>query len=396
MQKGKNGTGMKKSSKKTKQAERKAKVARQEELVQLSALVERQPNSLVIGIDLGDKTSSYCVRTRDRQVVTEGVVATKAEAILESFREMPRQLMVMETGTHSRWVAQLLHQMGHEVIVANARKLKLISENNQKSDRVDSRLLSELGCTNVDWLHPVYQRNEGKHCDLLVVRAREALVEQRTGLINHVRGTVKSYGCRIRKCSAESFVGVAGSAIPEALQPASSGVLETLEEIGEQIYRYDAQIEHLCQTKYPETEWLRQVKGVGPVTALTYVLTIDDPHRFGCSRDVGAYLGLVPKRRQSGQRDPQLGISKTGDELLRKLLVNCAHHMMGPMGAESDLRRWGLELVAASLRAGKAKGARKRAAAAVARKLAVLLHRLWVEEEEYEPLRKRKSDEAAA
>ena len=135
---------MKKSSKKTKQAERKAKVARQEELVQLSALVERQPNSLVIGIDLGDKTSSYCVRTRDRQVVTEGVVATKAEAILESFREMQRQLMVMETGTHSRWVAQLLQLMGHEVIVANARKLKLISENNQKSDRVDPRLLSEL------------------------------------------------------------------------------------------------------------------------------------------------------------------------------------------------------------------------------------------------------------
>lgn len=379
---------MKKSSKKLeKRAQRRARAAKELHAVQLTALAEREANTLVIGIDLGDRSSTYCARTRDRQVVTEGMVATEPEAILESFRGLQRQMMVMETGTHSRWVAELLERMGHEVIVANARKLKLISENNQKSDQVDPRLLSELGCTNVDWLHPVYRRSEARQCDLGVVRSREALVEMRTGLINQVRGTVKSHGCRLRKCSSETFVSVAGAGIPKLLQPASGGVLAVLAEVGEQVYSYDCQIEHLCETKYPETRWLLQVKGIGPLTALTYVLVIEDPQRFECSREVGAYLGLVRKHRQSGKQDPQLGISKTGDELLRKLLVNCAHHILGPRGVDSDLRRWGLELVAASQRAGKGKGARKRAATAVARKLAVLLHRLWIDEQTYEPLR---------
>jgi transposase len=377
-----------------KKMEKKAQV-QQHEALQRSAWVERDPNSLVIGIDLGDHSSSYCVRAReDRRVVMEGVVTTSAPAIWERFEGLRRQLMVLETGTHSRWVAQLLELMGQEVIVANARKLKLISENNQKNDRVDARLLSELGCTNVEWLHGVYVRSDAWHRDLLVVRARQALVEVRTGLINQIRGTAKSYGSRLRKCGAEKFAEVAEEA-PDALQPAIGGVVTTLREVNEQIKEYDRQIEEMCASKYPQTRWLRQVKGVGPVTALTYVLTIEDVTRFEKSRDVGAYLGLVPKRRQSGARDPQLGISKTGDEMLRKLLVNCAHYILGPKREDSDLRRWGLELVEASLRAGKKKGARKRAAAAVARKLAVLLHRLWAEEAEYQPLRQQPAAPAA-
>jgi transposase len=360
----------------------------------LSALGQRDANSLVIGIDLGDRTSSYCVRTREQEMVVEAIVATTAQAMLEMFQPLQRQRVVMETGTHSRWVAELLGMLGHEVIVGNARKLKLITENEQKSDRVDARLLSKLGCLSVDWLHPVYQRSGEAHRDLLVVRAREALVETRTALINHVRGIVKSFGSRLRSCGSDQFVEVAKAELPVVLQGVLSGVLATLAEIQEQIYSYECRIKHLCQSKYEQTSWLLQVKGVGPVTALTYVLTIEDAQRFERSRDVGAYLGLVPKKRQSGKRDPQLGISKTGDEMLRKLLVNCAHHILGPVGAESDLRRWGLGLVEAGQRAGQ-KGARKRAAAAVARKLAVLLHRLWVEKQKYEPLRNVATPKAA-
>lgn len=360
----------------------------------LSALGQRDANSLVIGIDLGDRTSSYCVRTREQEMVVEATVATTAQAMLEMFQPLRRQRVVMETGTHSRWVAELLGMLGHEVIVGNARKLKLITENEQKSDRVDARLLSKLGCLSVDWLHPVYQRSGEAHRDLLVVRAREALVETRTALINHIRGTVKSFGNRLRSCGSDQFVEVAQAELPVVLQGVLSGVLATLAEIQEQIYSYECRIKHLCQSKYEQTSWLLQVKGVGPVTALTYVLTIEDAQRFERSRDVGAYLGLVPKKRQSGKRDPQLGISKTGDEMLRKLLVNCAHHILGPVGAESDLRRWGLGLVEAGQRAGQ-KGARKRAAAAVARKLAVLLHRLWVEKQKYEPLRNVATPKAA-
>jgi len=264
----KDGTGMKKNSKnETTKSKRETK-----KVAELAAprLTEREAHTLVIGIDLGDRTSSYCVRTLGQQIVKEATVATTATAILEAFQGLRRQRVVIETGTHSRWVAQLLELMGHEVIVANARKLKLISENNQKSDKVDARLLSQLGCMNVEWLHPVYQRSQDAHCDLLLARAREALVETRTALINHVRGSVKSFGSRLVKCGSERFVGVARVTLPDALRPAMSGVLATLEEINEQIYNYDCQIEHLCHTKYKEAAkcW-RQVNGVGPVTTLT-------------------------------------------------------------------------------------------------------------------------------
>jgi transposase len=302
--------------------------------------------------------------------------------------------VVIETGTHSRWIAELAGLCGHEVIVADARKLKLISENNQKSDQVDARLLSQMGCMNVEWLHPVYVRSTEAQSDLAVVRARETLVETRTTLINHVRGAVKSFGSRLEQCSSERFVKLAREQVPEKLKPALSGVLGILEELNEEIYGYDCQIKHLCESKYEEaTRQLRQVNGIGPITSLAYVLRIGEKERFERSRDVGAYLGLVAKKRQSGQRDPQLGITKAGDEMMRKLLVNCAHHILGVHGADSDLRRWGLALVRAAGRKGT-QGARKLAAAAVARKLAVLLHRLWVTGATYDPLRNSKDREA--
>jgi transposase len=273
--------------------------------------------------------------------------------------------------------------------------LKWIAENNQKSDKVDAQLLSKVGAMSVDWLHPVYQRSQQSHADLAVVRSRQALVDMRVALINHIRGTVKSFGARLRTCSAEAFWEVAKAGTPECLKGAHSGVFAILEQLNEEIHRYDCEIKHLCETKYREsTQRLLAVRGVGPLTSLTFVLTIEDKDRFDKSRDVGAYLGLVPKKRQSGERDPQLGITKAGDELVRKLLVNCAHYMLGTMGEDSDLRRWGLEIVRKAQSQGKA-GARKLAAAAVARKLAVLLHRLWVTGARYEPLRNSVTKQAA-
>jgi len=382
---------MKKNSKKqTKRAEQ-AKMG----AAQLSGLQQRDANSLVIGMDLGDRTSFYCVRTLGQERIATGTIATTAAAMVEFFQGMKRQRVVMETGTHSRWVAHLLELLGHEVIVGNSRKLKLITQNDQKSDKVDAGLLSKLGCVGAEWLYPVYRRSDSVQRDLAMVRAREALVETRTGLINHVRGQVKSYGCRISACGADRFVEVARKELPEALRPALAGVLEILEELEDQLHRYDCQVKHACEQKYPQTKWLMQISGVGALTALTYVLTIEDPGRFESSRDVGSYLGLVAKRRQSGGRDPQLGITKTGDELLRKLLVNCAHHILGHVGADSDLRRWGLNLVAKGQKAGQ-QGARKRAATAVARKLAVVMHRLWVDERKYEPLRNSRALAPAA
>jgi transposase len=373
--------------KQTAKSRREAKKVEQLRTAQ-EGLASCEANSLVIGIDLGDTNSAWCARRRsDQQVMVEAVVKTSVTGMHEAFGQLPRQRIVMETGTHSRWVAQLLELCGHEVIVANARKLKLIAENNQKSDKVDARLLSQMGCLNVEWLHPVYRRSQQTHSDLTVLRAREALVEMRTGLVNCIRGTVKSFGCRLKTCTPENFVEVVKDQIPESLKPALSGLLSTVDHVNEQIYGYDCQIRHLCETRYREaTGRLLQVRGVGPVTSLSFVLTIEDENRFDRSREVGPYLGLIPRKRQSGNSDPHLGITKAGDEMVRRLLVNCAHYMLGVHGGDSDLRRWGLGIVRAAQSRGKP-GARKLAAAAVARKLAVLLHRLWVTGARYEPLR---------
>jgi transposase len=376
---------MKKNSKTT---------TKQTEMATFAALSACESGTLVIGIDVGDRSSAYCVRTKDEQKVTEGVLPTEPNAVAKQFQQLKAQRVVMETGTHSPWMAHLLELIGHEVIVGNSRKLKLITENTHKSDRVDARLLSKLGCVGTEWLHPVYRRSPETQADLAIIRAREELVGARTSLINHVRGAIKTYGCRLPSCDASRFVEVAAAEIPERMRAAMAGILTSLDEINEQIYAYDRQVDHLCRTKYPETERMMQVSGVGPLTALAFRLTIEEAGRFEKSRDVGAYLGLTPARKQSGRRDPQLGITKAGDELVRKLLVNCAHQKLGPRGQDCDLRRWGLGLVEAGLKAGK-QGARKRAATAVARKLAVLLHRLWVSGQEYEPLREAKRREAA-
>ena len=184
------------------------------------------------------------------------------------------------------------------------------------------------------------------------------------------------------KCPARSFHNRAPEHIPEALRPALVPILEQIASLTERIRDYDRKLERISKERYPETELLRQVEGIGALTALTFVLTLEDPHRFEKSRSVGAYLGLVPASDRSGERDPQKRISKEGDELLRKLLVGSAHYILGPFGSDSDLRRHGEKIAS---RGGK--NSKKRAVVATARKLAVLLHSLWASGEVYEPLR---------
>jgi transposase len=218
---------------------------------------------------------------------------------------------------------------------------------------------------------------------MAIIRSREALVSSRTQLVNHVRGAVKSFGSRLPKCPAASFHNKAPEHIPEALRPALGPILETIGSLTERIREYDRRLETISKETYPETRILRQVEGVGSLTALTFVLTVEDPYRFERSRSVGAYLGLVPASDRSGDRDPQKHISKEGDEMLRRLLVSGAHYILGPFGSDSDLRRHGEKIASR----GAKKNAKKRAVVAVARKLAVLLHSLWISGEVYEPLR---------
>jgi transposase len=346
------------------------------------------------GLDLGDKYSYLClVDTDGGEVIEEGRLRTTPEALRRRFASERPLRVAIEAGTHSPWVNRLLEECGHEVLVANARKLRLIYANKQKTDEVDAENLARLARLDPKLLYPLKHRGEESQAHMAVIRSRQALIGCRTQLVNHVRGAVKSFGHRLPKCPARSFHKRAAAHIPEVLLPALGPILEQIGSLTERIRDYDRRLETVSKERYPETELLRQVEGIGPLTALTFVLTLEDPNRFERSRSVGAYLGLVPATDRSGERNPQRRISKEGDEMLRKLLVGSAHYILGPFGSDSDLRRHGEKMAS---RGGK--NSKKRAVVAVARKLAVLLHRLWVTGEVYDRLHNahRRSQEEAA
>jgi transposase len=337
---------------------------------------------LTIGLDLGDRWSFYCVLDEAGKIILEQKVPTTPEGMKQAFARIPRSLIALETGTHSPWISRLLTELGHEVLVAHAQKVELITKSNRKDDRHDARTLARLARIDPELLGPVRHRSAKAQIHLTVIRARAELVSARTALVNGARGLVKSYGERLPKCgtyqvSRELTTGLC-TELREVLEP----LFREIESLNERIKEYDQRMEKIAKEVYPEVSLLQQVKGVGTQIALTYVLTIEDPYRFAKSREVGCFLGLKPGRRNSGESEPQKKISKEGDRYLRTMMVQGAHYILGPFGEDSDLRRWGLKLAE---RGGA--NAKKRAVVAVARKLAVLLHRLWVSGEVYEPLR---------
>src|SRR6202166_2466577 len=337
---------------------------------------------LTIGLDLGDRTSHYCILDEAGNVILESNLPTTSNGIHQAFRRIPRSRIALETGTHSPWVSRQLAQMGHEVIVAHARNVRLIGESSRKDDQFDARTLARLARIDPGLLGPVRHRSAQAQIHLTVIRARAALVSTRTALVNAARGLTKSYGGGLRKCGTGQMNREIAKGLSQELRDALDPLLAEIESLNERIAECDGRIEQIAKEVYPQVALLKQVKGVGPLIALTFVLTLDDPHRFRRSRDVGCFLGLRPGRRNSGMSEPQLHISKEGDRYLRTLLIQGAHYILGPFGQDSDLRRWGRRLAE---RGGK--NAKKRAVVAVARKLAVLLHKLWVSGEVYEPLR---------
>jgi transposase len=338
-------------------------------------------HQLTIGLDLGDRSSWYCVLDEAGEVLVEQKLATTPKAMKEAFGGMPRSRIALETGMHSPWVSRLLSELGHEVIVAHARNVRLIGESRKKDDQLDAQTLARLARIDPQLLCPVKHRSARAQADLTVIRARAGLVRARTALVNTARGLAKSYGERLRGCNVRNMNPEKAAALSPELQAALEPLLAAIESLSERIREYNQRIEQLAQESYPQVELLKQVKGVGTLIALTFLLTLEDAHRFGKSRDVGCYLGLQPGRRNSGQSEPQMHISKEGDPYLRTLLVQGAHHILGPFGVDCDLRRWGLKLAERGGKSGK-----KRAIIATARKLAVLLHHLWVSGEAYEPL----------
>lgn len=334
-----------------------------------------------IGLDVGDMYSHYCIVGEDGTVRDEGRVRTTPDALRERFAPVEPSRIALEVGTHSPWISRLLRSCGHEVYVANAARLRLIHSSPRKNDRADAEALARLARLDPMLLAPIRHRGEGAQNDLARLRARAALVGVRTKLVNHVRGASKAVGGRLPRSSTANFPAKVTGAVPPELLPALSPLLSTIASLSAEIRRGDREIEKLASQRYPETALLTQVPGVGPITALYYVLTLEDPSRFRCSRSVAFYLGLTPRQTQSGEQDPERRIHKAGDRALRHLLVQCSHWILGPFGPDTDLRRWGLALASRGR-----KNAKKRAVVAVARKLAVLLHRLWTTGEVYELL----------
>ena len=339
---------------------------------------------MVLGLDLGDKKSHYSLLDERGTVVEEGTISTNPKWVASLFGNIPKSRVVMEVGTHSRWVSRISEQAGHETIVANARRLRWIFENDMKTDRVDAEALARVGRLDAKLLYPIEHRCEESQADLAIVRSREALVKARTQLINHVRGQVKAWGGRLAKCAASSFHCRVSESLPEQLAETLQAVVETIGQLTSQIKGYEKQIRSRAQ-QYPEIEGLKAIDGVGLITSAAFVWTLEDAGRFRRSRQVGPYLGLVPRRDQSGERDPGMRITKAGDEALRRLLVQSAHYILGPFGKDCDLRRFGERL-----QPGESKKEKKRAVVAVARKLAVLLHHLWETGEVYDPFYQQK------
>jgi len=354
---------------------------------------ELRPNfdRLTVGVDLGDQWSHYCILGLEGETLGEGQMRTTPQDVAGFFQALNGARVVLEVGTHSAWVREVICGYGHEVLVANPRLMEGSKRRKRKNDRIDANKLARLGRVDPQSLHPMQHRSAEVRQDLVMLRARDALVAARTELINATRGLVKSMGARLPRCSSPSFARKVEEAVPAEIQEALLPLVRMTAALSDSIQGYDEKIEELASEKYGHTTLLRQVKGVGPITALAYVLTLENPERFVKSRDVGPYLGLVPKQEDSGESQPQLGISKAGDTMVRRLLVGSAQYILGPFGPDTDLRRYGLRLCE---RGGK--NAKKRAAVAVARKLAVLLHRLWVSGEVYEPLRHAMSVPIAA
>jgi transposase len=293
-----------------------------------------------IGCDLGDKTTALCHLDAKGNVLLREELKTERETLARHFRALPKCEVVLEVGTHSPWVAATVKAAGHSVVAVNPHRFKLIAASRKKTDANDAELLARARRMDVELLQPV----------------------------------MKSFGVKAGNCRAASFHVRVVPHIPTELMLPLAPLLATLASVSEQIRTLDESIEQLAAQHQEVLKVLTSIPRVGTLTALGFLLVIEDPTRFKKSRDVGAYLGLCPARRQSGDSDPKLGITKEGDNLLRKLLVQCAQQQLFENAQDCELTRAGKHL----LKEGKS---RKLVAVALARKLACLMHRLWVKNE---------------
>lgn len=328
-----------------------------------------------IGIDIGDKVNFICILNESGDILDKFEIDNNKEEMIEYFESIEKASIVIEAGSHSPWISRLLISIGHDVFTCNPRHLAAVSQNLQKSDQTDCEILARLLLTGKHLLKQVHHAKEDAMRDFLLIKSRRALVKSRTILINNSRGVVKSFGERISpRLTADAFHKHAGETLKEDTLEKIEDLIEVIGKTTEQILKYEKSIKDLIKKKYPVAELLQSINGVGPLTSLAFILTIDDPNRFEKSRNVPVYLGLVPRRDQSGDKDKQLPITKAGSKLMRSLLLNCANYILSEKGEDNQIKRFGLKISGN----GKSKARKNKAKVAVARKLCVIMHQIWI------------------
>ena len=339
----------------------------------------KKQNYYTIGIDLGDRKHEMCVLDAGGEVEDRRGIGGGRDALKRLARKYPGARVIIECGTHSPWISRYLEGLGMEVVVANPRKVRAIWDQEFKSDERDAEMLARIGRFDPKLLRPIRHGSEEAQKELLSIKMRDTLVRRRVDIISAVRFTLKSLGHRVGNPSSASFHKVVMGQVPADCAPLIEPMVKVLAEMGERIKEFDRMIRRAAAA-HPAARHLQEIVGIGPITALYFVHKIEDPGRFARVRDVGAYLGLCPRRDQSGDCDKQLRITKAGDRYLRRLLVSAAQYILGHFGKECALREFGLRLCE---RGGPR--AKKKAVVAVARKLSVLMVSVWKNESDYRP-----------
>ena len=327
------------------------------------------------GIDVALKSSSVCILDGRGMVVLEEVIPTDEAGLGSVLKERSRMRCVLEAGPLAEWLAKLLEQLGHDAVVIDPRKAKGVIRTKKKTDRLDARNLARMGKTG--WYTPVHRKSVEARVTRTFLQARQGLVQTAVAQGSRIRGLLRAHGIKLGEVKESQF-----AAQVERLSCEKSRdlweMLEPLVEVRRQALRSSERMRRRMVELAVEGSVARRlmtVPGVGPLTASAYVATIDDPKRFRSSDQVAAYLGLVPSVAQSGELDVHGHITKEGDGMLRGYLVEAAHVLLTRKRGTCRLKQWGLKLA-------KKKGHGK-ARVAVARKLAALLHHLWITGESY-------------
>lgn len=333
------------------------------------------------GIDVHSDYSRLFVIDEDGAEMLSARVPTTEPAMRQEFDGREPMKIVLESGTHASWLAKVLEDCGHEVIVAHARRIQLIAENHRKTDEIDAELLARLLRADLDLLTESYVRGEEAERVRTALKARKHLVECRTKLSNAIRGLVRKTGHRLKSCQVRKLPETLGNAeLPKLLKQTLAPLAFTIHALNGWIAKLDRQLEEMAE-EFEIVEVFTDIFGVGAQTALAYAATIEDPFRFRRSKQVGAYFGLAPSVRNSGNEDSDDNntgrITKSGDGLVRSLLVQSAHIMLQKGRPDSELRQFGKRI--------ERKKGKKKAVVALARKLSVVMHTLWVTGREYDP-----------